>query len=338
MSPRVSTLALAGRVVRAARTRLSWSRVLEAATTGALVGGGLAAAGGFVALAYRPSVESALWLLWLPVAGGAVGAVRGFSGRPDTAVSALAVDRAAGAHEAFTSALTASDAAPMMRELAARYGLTALADRSISDLLPIAAPKRAAPAAVVIALALALAVMGGPPDAEAGSASRASELVRLPAASSDPAAGGGRSGEAPREGSVPVPGTSSDVANRPRVSPDNAHASDVPGLGAAELRQLAEELAARGVAGGEAALAALARGDREAAELALRSALAARGDGSGTEAGAGRESGSESPGARSAPGGWSVGAWPLRYDREVRAWMRRQVAVDRRANPRGDER
>jgi hypothetical protein len=103
------------------------------------------------------------------------------------------------------------------------------------------------------------------------------------------------------------------------------------------VRDLAEDLAARGVDGAVAALEALARGDRAEAEAALRTALAARGDGTGGT-GSGGATGSKPVGVAGPPRGWSAGAWPLRYDREVRAWLRRQVADDGRASPKGDER
>jgi len=333
----VSSVDLADGLVCRARRRLALCQALEHAATGVLAAGAIAAAIGALLFAGALPGAPSLLLLCLPVAGGVLGGIHGVVRRPDQTFAALAIDRAAGAHEAFVSALTATDASPAMRELAARYGLSAMAGRSLGALLPVSVPSRAAPAAVAVGLTAALVAIGTSPDAAA-----ASRREEAPAASAVVATGGDARGastsESPTHEPVPVQGSSATNSGSGQTAGGAIRPEELPALPAAEVRQLAEDLAARGVDAGALALEALARGDRDAAEALLRSALAARGDGTGSAPAAIPGSGSNKGSAGAAPGGWSVGAWPLRYDREVRVWLRRQVADDRRVNPKGEQR
>ncbi len=309
-------LAAAERLVRGAQRRLALGRALERAADGLLAGAVLAALGvaaGALGLVAGPSPA----LLWLAAAGAAAGFVAGALARPDTARAALALDRAARSDEAFVSALTADGAAPAFRELAAAYGLAVVAGRRPAALLPLPVPARAVPAAAALALAVAVLVVAAP-SGDAAAQPRAPEVVEGTAGGGGAAGATDAPGARPGAAAVPVPGTRS-ATDTPLPALPGAPTED-------EVRRLAEDLAARGLAAGRDALAALARGDAAAAEELLRAALAAPGGAAGAAGGAAAAARAGAPG----PGAWSVPRWPLRYDRQVRAWLE-QCARDAEA-------
>ncbi len=320
----MSDLAAAGRVVARARLRLAVRRGLELAAGGAL-GGALVAIVAVCALRLSGGgAVPAPWML-VPVAGAVLGLGAGFLRPPAAARAALAVDRAAGTDEAFVSALTAADADRSFRELAATCALRGLGTRPLARLLPFGMPRRAAPAAVALALVVALAVLGrdAPGTGAVSDPPPASAAVTLTGAKGG--AGAGPSRGAARAASrvpAPLPGVG------PAAGPSPAVPAGGPPLTDADVRRLARDLAARGVAAGAAALEALRRGDRAAAEALLRGALAAESVASPVAAAGVTASAGRRLAGRGAPGAWSVGTWPLRYDREVRAWLRRQAVTD----------
>ena len=335
----MTSLDAAARIVSRARRRLAAAQATERAADGVLAGAALAVAG-LVAERFVPGLSLGLVWLSLPAAGALAGAVELLIHPPVAARAALAVDRAAGTHEAFVSALTAEDAAPPFRELAADHGLRLLGNRSLATLLPLGVPRRAAPALAAAALVAALTAVGAAPDAvgavppDGGAAAVAGLGGQVDGGA--PGATAGTTPVPPAAGvAVPVAGTSSPQG---ATAPPPVTASGLPGLTDGEIESLAQELAERGLAVAERALDALRSGDRAAAEAMLREALVAP-----ARAGPGGALGGEHPGSAAgpspvAPGAWSAGAWPLRYDRAVRAWLRRQAATDEGGDARTEER
>jgi hypothetical protein len=215
---------------------------------------------------------------------------------PSLVSAALALDRAAETHDAFVSALSADDAPPAFRELAAENALRRCPRTGVGRFLPFAWPRRARGAVVGVALLAAVALVAGPAD---GSASASTQRSFLPSGHT----------LVPAAGAATHPGTAEDLRE----------------AGSERLRETAEALlSTSGYEEAERALAALAAGDRVTALLELERALervsgastggaGASGDGAGGAHGGG--------GADDTPARWATGSWPLRYDRVVDRWL-----------------
>jgi len=306
----VTALGDAEGVVRLARRRLGAALALDGALRGALAGAaaGIAVAAGVWALAASAPPS---WLLAAPLAGAAGGAWLLRRRLPDLAGAALVLDRAARTDEGFVSALSARDASPEIRELAASWALGKCGRGAVSRVLPIETPRVAA-AAVLATAALAAGVVLRGPGADA-----TPRVDETPQAAVAPAAGPSAS---PRD-RVAAAATALRAGTEPAPSLREEVRGDLASVPGNDLLALAEALAAGGSEDGRRAAEALARGDVAVAVEALRRALggAVSAPGTALPGGAG-------PGPGGAPGGpaprpRAPETWPLRYDRAVERWL-----------------
>ncbi len=265
--------------------------------------------------------EPGPWLMLFPGIGALFGVVVAIGLAPDEAHSALILDKAAGTGEALVSALTATDAQPAFRALAAEGGVSAVGDQPMRTLLPWRAPWTATAAVLALLATSALAFLPGAAE-EPQPIPHTTPADVTPGIPSD-------------TGSAGTPGDSTEGALPTDVVPTAE--TDPATLPPEDLETLARELAARGSKEAEAALKALEHDDFETARAALREALAA-GSGVKSEDGTGSLTASSAPGSGVA-GAWSSGRWPLRYDRAIRRYMAAQevhatVPADGERNPR----
>lgn len=308
-------LADAGRVVARARRRLTLASVADGGCRGALAG----AVAGSVVVGVRlflglPSgwVAAAA----LPAVGAAAGCLLAFLSRPGVAAAALRLDGAARTDEAFVSALTAKDARPEFRELAARYALDRCDRAAVSRFLPFEPPTAALGASVALAALAALVLLPQNPAAPP-------PVDTDPVGDLVPVAGSGGGLDGPGADPRRRVAELKEALRQARTSRAEALApvarTDLAAVPEGDLEELARMLAEGGDEDAAAALEALARGDRGAAVEALRRALG------GAQAPMARGSGGGGAAAAPVPGHvtpspWAAPSWPLRYDRTVRRW------------------
>ncbi len=310
----MSELDSARRVVARARRRLGAAWALEGAVTGLLLGA-LVAVGLGVLGALGWMEPSGAIALVLPATGTVVGAAFGLRRTPDLGLAALTLDRAAQTDEGLVAALTAVDAPPAFRELAAAHALARIGERRLGEVLPFVAPRRAAPSVVAVGLALALGWPAQSVDAAPSGVPGEQALTTTGAAEAGSDVGESSTGEGTSERADAAAETSSSQ------------------LGDRALRAVAE-----GDPAGERALASLKEGDVAGAAAALGPSDPASTVPTGGAGGSPDGTAAAAENGDRAPEVWSAGRWPLRYDRAVRRWFERAERGTDRAPESGERR